>query len=142
MDSACSNFQPAPSPSSHYVKAGYSLNFPKEIYLKHFQVSTKAFKIIFNARRPQLLLQPFAFCNGQWLEDLDKHAFSGTITASNATVTVMTHEAIKYTGCIDSASEPGIWAKIVAMVRNFIKNQVPEGYQDQKGFHFGVKQAE
>lgn len=54
----------------------------------------------------------------------------------------MTHEAIKYTGCIDSASELGLWAKIVAMVRNIIKNQVPEGYQDQNGFHFGVKQAD
>jgi hypothetical protein len=74
---------------------------------------------------------------------LSKRAhFSGTITAFNVFVTVMTNEAIKYTGCIDSASELGIWAKLVAMVRNFIKNQIPEGYQDQDGFHFGIKHAE
>ncbi|HEX3627784.1 MAG TPA: hypothetical protein VH280_20435 [Verrucomicrobiae bacterium] len=54
----------------------------------------------------------------------------------------MTHEAIKYTGCVGSTSEFGIWAKIVALVRNFIKTQIPEGYQDQNGFHFGVKQAD
>jgi hypothetical protein len=66
----------------------------------------------------------------------------GIIAALSVSVTVMTHEAIKYTGCIDSASELGIWAKIVALVRNFIKNQIPEGYQDQNGFHFGVKRAE
>jgi hypothetical protein len=54
----------------------------------------------------------------------------------------MTNQAIKYTGCVDSTSELGIWAKLVAMVRNFIKNQIPEGYQDQNGFHFGIKHAE
>ena len=54
----------------------------------------------------------------------------------------MTNEAIKYTGCIGATDELGIWAKIVALVRNFIKNQVPEGYQDQNGFHFGAHRPE
>lgn len=66
----------------------------------------------------------------------------GMVTASSVSVSVMTQEAIKITGCIDSASELGIWAKIVALVRNFIKNQIPEGYQDENGFHFGVKHAD
>lgn len=57
-------------------------------------------------------------------------------------VTVMTQEAIKYTGCIGSTQELGVWAKIVAVVRNLIKNLVPEGYQDQNGFHFGVERPE
>ncbi|MGH7941993.1 MAG: hypothetical protein ACREFR_13080 [Limisphaerales bacterium] len=51
----------------------------------------------------------------------------------------MTNEAIKYTGCIGSAQGSGIWTKIVALVRNLIKNQISEGYQDHNGFHFGAK---
>jgi hypothetical protein len=39
----------------------------------------------------------------------------------------------------NAAPATGIWAKIVALIGNFIKNQIPEGYQDQDGFHFGVK---
>jgi hypothetical protein len=39
-------------------------------------------------------------------------------------------------------SPMGIWAKIVVLIGNFIKNQVPEGYQDKDGFHFGVKQPQ
>jgi hypothetical protein len=66
----------------------------------------------------------------------------GTITASTASVTAMTHEAIKYTGCVDSVPELGIWAKIVALVRNFINNRIPEGYQDGSGFHIGIERAE
>lgn len=54
----------------------------------------------------------------------------------------MTHEALKYSACIESTPELGIWAKIVALVRNLIKSQIPEGYQDQNGFHFGVKRPE
>jgi hypothetical protein len=33
----------------------------------------------------------------------------------------------------------GIWTKIVVLFGNFVKNQIPEGYQDKEGFHFGVK---
>jgi hypothetical protein len=73
---------------------------------------------------------------------MNAHDIQGTTTACSVSVTVMTHEAIKYSGCINPASELGIWAKIVALVRNFIKNQIPEGYQDHNGFHFGVKRAE
>jgi hypothetical protein len=36
----------------------------------------------------------------------------------------------------------GIWAKIVVLFGNFIKNQIPEGYQDKEGFHFGVKMTQ
>jgi hypothetical protein len=53
----------------------------------------------------------------------------------------MTQQAAKYTGCIGSTPELGLWAKIVALVRNVIKNQIPEGYQDENGFHLGVKHS-
>jgi hypothetical protein len=36
----------------------------------------------------------------------------------------------------------GIWTKITSVLGNFTKNQICEGYQDQDGFHFGVKQTQ
>lgn len=55
---------------------------------------------------------------------------------------VMTHQAIKYTGCIESTHEMGIWARIVSLIRSFIKSHIPEGYEDRSGFHFGIKHSE
>ncbi|MDE3067236.1 MAG: hypothetical protein KGJ60_06740 [Verrucomicrobiota bacterium] len=31
---------------------------------------------------------------------------------------------------------------VMGRLRNALKNQIPEGYQDETGFHFGVKHAE
>ena len=54
---------------------------------------------------------------------------------------VMTQEAVKYAGCIESTHELGLWAKIITLVRNLINRHFPEGYQDEKGFHFGVERG-
>ncbi|MGH7943301.1 MAG: hypothetical protein ACREFR_19760 [Limisphaerales bacterium] len=54
----------------------------------------------------------------------------------------MTHNTLKLTGAIPTATGLGLWAKIVMLLRNFVKNHIPEGYQDQNGFHFGLKQPE
>lgn len=51
----------------------------------------------------------------------------------------MTHEAIKYAGYIKPTHELGLWTRILAIIRNFINNYIPEGYQDENGFHFGAE---
>lgn len=53
MNLARLNLRPPKTPSSHYGKAGNSLNFSKEIYLKPSHLSTKAFEIMIDPLRPR-----------------------------------------------------------------------------------------
>jgi hypothetical protein len=50
--------------------------------------------------------------------------------------TTMEHKTLAYSG----VGFP--LAGLMAKLRNAIKMHVPEGYQDENGFHFGVKRAE
>ena len=54
----------------------------------------------------------------------------------------MTSNVAKYRTWVNPVPTTGIWTKITVVLGNFIKSQIPEGYQDKDGFHFGVKQAQ
>jgi hypothetical protein len=54
----------------------------------------------------------------------------------------MTSNVAKYRTWAHPMPTTGIWAKIIVLFGNFIKNQIPEGYQDKDGFHFGVKRSQ
>jgi hypothetical protein len=51
-------------------------------------------------------------------------------------------QAIKYRRWVNSTPRTASLAGIVAWFQNTVKNQIPVGYQDENGFHFGVKRAE
>jgi hypothetical protein len=51
----------------------------------------------------------------------------------------MISNVVKYRMWTNPTLALGMWTKIVAVLGNLVKNQIPEGYQDQDGFHFGVK---
>jgi hypothetical protein len=53
----------------------------------------------------------------------------------------MYREAIKYRRWLHSAPKTVSLAGLIARFRDSLKSQIPVGYQDESGFHFGVKTA-
>ena len=53
-----------------------------------------------------------------------------------------TNQAVKYPAYIKSTHELGLWARIARLVRHFINTHISMGYQDEKGFHFGMDRGE
>lgn len=129
---------PAVAVSEYYGAAGNSLNFCKEIYLIRPALSIEVCE---NHRRPLSKIRSDPAGRPKITLTQAKPS-AGIVTASTISVTAMTQEAIKYTDCLDSAPELGIWAKIVALIRTFVNNRIAEGYQDKNGFHFGLERSE
>lgn len=120
------------------MPTGNSLNLTKEIYLNQLSLSTAFQEIIrIKIKSTRSDKQISRSRRGPSTSNDE-----GMRTASTMSVTVMTHNALKLTGALPTAPELGVWAKILGLLRNFVKNHIPEGYQDQNGFHFGLKQPE
>jgi len=51
-------------------------------------------------------------------------------------------EAVRHKAWLNLAPRMATGTGIIGRLRDALKNVVPVGYQDESGFHFGVKSAE
>jgi hypothetical protein len=50
-------------------------------------------------------------------------------------------QVIEHKDWLDEASAVLFPAKLVERFKNLFKMEIPEGYEDEKGFHFGTKHS-
>lgn len=54
----------------------------------------------------------------------------------------MYRQAVKHRSWLNSTPKTASLTGIINWLQNTVKNRIPVGYQDESGFHFGVKPVE